>query len=294
MKNNYFSVIIPTYNSEKYIERTFRSLINQSYKNFEIILVDNSSYDSTLKIVNNYKKKLNLKILNVKNKGIIAISRNKGILNSSGNIISFLDSDDYWHKDKLKTINKLFIKNNIELCCHNEIHIDRNKKIYKKMNYKIYSKNLYNNLLIYGNCLSTSAVSIKTEFIKKRKLYFSENDAYKSAEDYDYWLLLAKSGARFKFIDTFLGFYQFDLNSYSNSNILIHNQRVNNVIYDHLENSDNINLINLTKSRILLSDIKILVKNFRIIGLIKTLLRLNPKNYFYIFLFLINKTIKYM
>ena len=294
MKNNYFSVIIPTYNSEKYIGRAFRSLINQSYKNFEIILVDNSSYDSTLKIVNDYKKKLNLKIINVKNKGIIAISRNKGILSASGNIISFLDSDDYWHKDKLKIINKLFIKNNIELCCHNEIHIDRNKKIYKKMNYKIYSKNLYNNLLIYGNCLSTSAVSIKTEFIKKRKLYFSENDAYKSAEDYDYWLLLAKSGARFKFIDTFLGFYQFDLNSYSNSNILIHNQRVNNVIYDHLENSDNINLINLTKSRILLSDIKILVKNFRIIGLIKTLLRLNPKNYFYIFLFLINKTIKYM
>lgn len=293
IKNNYFSIVIPTYNSQNYIERALRSLINQTYKKFEIILIDNSSSDKTLNIVNKYKNLLNLKILNINNNGIIAISRNKGISHSNGNIISFLDSDDYWHQDKLKIINELFKNNNIDFSCHNEVQINENKKIFKKMKFKIYLKNLYNNLLIHGNCISTSAVSIKTDYIKKRNLYFSEKEVYKSAEDYEYWLSLALSGAKFKFIDDFLGFYQFDSNSYSNSNILLHHQRVNNVIEDHLNNSNNQNLINLTKSRILLSNLKIMITNFNFGEVFKILIRLNHKDYYYIFIFLINKIFKF-
>ena len=291
--NNYFSIVIPTYNSQNYIDRALRSLIKQTYKNFEVIIVDNSSLDKTLNIANQFKNLLKLKILNVNNNGIIAISRNKGISYSNGNIISFLDSDDYWHHDKLRIINELFKNNDIDFSCHNEVKIYDNKKIFKKFKFKFYLKNLYNNLLIHGNCISTSAVSIKTDFIKKRNLYFSEKETYKSAEDYEYWLTLAKSGAKFKFIDDFLGFYQFDSNSYSNSNILLHHQRVNNVLYDHLNNSKNKNLINLTKSRILLSNLKIMINDFNFIEVIKTLLQLNHKNYYYVFIFLINKVFNF-
>ena len=94
------SIVIPTYNHAHYLERCLKSIENQTIKNYEIILIDNHSIDNTKQIINKFKN-LPIKYLLIKNEGIYAKSRNLGIKNSSGNIIAFLDSDDWWKNNKL-------------------------------------------------------------------------------------------------------------------------------------------------------------------------------------------------
>ena len=95
MINNFISVIIPTFNSEKFLSRALDSLICQDYQNFEIIIIDNFSTDKTQLILEKYSSSLDIKFIKKKNEGIISKSRNLGILKSKGNLISFLDSDDF-------------------------------------------------------------------------------------------------------------------------------------------------------------------------------------------------------
>ena len=105
MKNLIVDVLITTFNSEKYIKDALNSVLNQSYKYYKIIIVDDCSSDNTYKICNEYKKKFPDKIsiykLN-KNSSSAAIPRNFGIKKCKNDYIAFLDSDDIWHSDKLK------------------------------------------------------------------------------------------------------------------------------------------------------------------------------------------------
>ena len=109
------SIILPTYNSEKYIFECISSVLNQSYKEFEIIVIDNNSSDKTLNIIRSFKSE-KIKIFNIKNYGNISISRNLGIEKSIGNWIAFIDSDDLWEKDKLEILSNKF--NNYDFIFH--------------------------------------------------------------------------------------------------------------------------------------------------------------------------------
>lgn len=100
-----YSVVIPLYNKSNYIRQTIDSVLKQTYKNFEIIVIDDGSTDGSVgKILDIEDKRL--KIITQKNKGVSA-ARNTGILNSEGEFIAFLDADDIWNKDYLETINYL-------------------------------------------------------------------------------------------------------------------------------------------------------------------------------------------
>lgn len=103
------SVIIPVHNSEKYIFECINSVINQTYKNLEIIVVDDNSTDNSVSIIRNIKDKRIILIELDKNSGV-AVARNKGIEVSSGDCICFLDSDDYWYSKKIEKQLR-FIKN---------------------------------------------------------------------------------------------------------------------------------------------------------------------------------------
>lgn len=105
MNKDKISIIVSCYNTEKYIKKCVESLINQSYKNLEIILIDDGSSDNTLKIIKEYEnenKKIKV-IENVKNRGL-AYSRNVGLNNSTGIFVGFIDSDDYIDKDYYKNL----------------------------------------------------------------------------------------------------------------------------------------------------------------------------------------------
>ena len=95
------SIIIPTYPQATYIGKALQSIIDQTFKNWEAIIIDNHSTDDTQKILNQFVDP-RIKCLKIKNNGIIAKSRNLGIKFAKGEWIAFLDSDDWWTKDKLE------------------------------------------------------------------------------------------------------------------------------------------------------------------------------------------------
>src|SRR6056300_1624629 len=97
---NLVSIIIPTFNRLDKLVNAIESVRKQSYKNYEIIVVDNSSTDGTIEYLNRLNDN-KISIFKIKNHGNIARSRNLGILNSKGDMLAFLDSDDLWYPNKL-------------------------------------------------------------------------------------------------------------------------------------------------------------------------------------------------
>ena len=95
------SVIIPLYNCERYIAQAIESILNQTYKKFELIVVDDGSTDCSLKIVKTFQDE-RIKIISRKNGGL-AKARNSGITEAKGELAGFLDADDYWHPSKIET-----------------------------------------------------------------------------------------------------------------------------------------------------------------------------------------------
>ena len=184
----FFSVIIPTYNQANLLEKAIASVMNQSFTNFEIIIIDNHSKDSTQKVVENFKSN-NLIYKKIYNNGVIAKSRNEGIKISKGEWVAFLDSDDTWHHRRLEIIaNFLKENNNYEAVSTNELIVDiiiNKKKIWR---YGPYTKNFYKNLLKNGNCVPTSATAVSRNFLIKNNILFNENQNFITAEDYDFFI----------------------------------------------------------------------------------------------------------
>ena len=107
MKNR-FSIVIPVFNKEKYIKETILSVLNQTYDNYEIIIINDASTDNSLKIIEEVISN-NAVIINNKNNLGLSASRNIGFEASSDKYIAFLDGDDVWDKNFLKEINELII-----------------------------------------------------------------------------------------------------------------------------------------------------------------------------------------
>lgn len=131
-----FSVVIPTYNQCQYLKKAINSVLKQTYKNFEIIVIDNFSKDKTREIVNSFKSsKIIYKKFN--NNGVIGRSRNLGISLAQGIWIAFLNSDDWWEKKKLEIIFQEIKKNNKHtVFCSDELIVNSENK---KKNLEIWS-----------------------------------------------------------------------------------------------------------------------------------------------------------
>ena len=225
MINPIFSVIIPIYNSSHTIGKTIISVFRQTYRNYEIIIIDDGSTDNTQNILKKIEDK-RIRVFKIKRSGGPAKPRNYGINKSKSNWICFLDSDDLWEKNKLSIISKKIKKKNFDILCHNEYLSSLNKINISK--YGPFKKNFYKNLLINGNTLSTSAVTVSKKFLKKNKLKFNESKKFVSVEDYDLWMLIAKKKANFLFIDDVLGTY------------IIHDKGISQNNKKHLNNLKNL------------------------------------------------------
>ncbi|MBZ7987703.1 glycosyltransferase family 2 protein [Campylobacter canadensis] len=127
-----FSVIIPLFNKQQYIKRAILSCLNQSFSDYEIIVIDDNSCDLSLQILNEFKDKRIKIIKNKENKGTFA-SRNYGLLNAKNDFICFLDPDDYFLKDAF-----LHLKNSIneaDIVCFNAfVHRVKTKEFYSYEN----------------------------------------------------------------------------------------------------------------------------------------------------------------
>src|SRR6056300_1045134 len=98
----YFSVVIPLYNKEKFIEDTLKSVLNQTFNDFEVIIVNDGSSDNSLSIVEQFKSE-KIRLFTNKNRGL-SYTRNFGIKKAKSQYIGFLDADDLWENDFLETV----------------------------------------------------------------------------------------------------------------------------------------------------------------------------------------------
>ena len=229
------SIILPTYNRAKlFLSRAINSVINQSYHNWELIVIDNSSIDNTKELVNSYQNS-KIHFFSIENKGNIAKSRNLGISQAKGDFIAFLDSDDYWKLDKLeKCINILKSNRSYDGVCHAEFWVNpKNHQEIKKYGPKKYFN--YEKLLIRGNSVSLSAMVVNKKKILEAKS-FSEDQNIITAEDYDLWIKLAANNINVAFIDKPLGYYQIHHNSES-SDISRNTKAIIYVIKSHLKDN---------------------------------------------------------
>lgn len=226
MSSPFFSVVIPTFNRAHILSRSIDSVLYQTYQDFELIIIDNGSTDNTHKwlrdnyqderIIYNYKKA----------SASPASPRNKGIALAKGQWICFLDSDDRWYKNKLQCVADTIDENSyVDVICHNEnLYFEITNNQGKELKYGPASTQMYKDMLIYGNRLSTSATSIKTKFLKTYDLRFNESNMFATVEDYDLWLKLAKHDAKFIFLKKSLGHYIVgDSNMISDSNLFCKN-----------------------------------------------------------------------
>jgi glycosyltransferase involved in cell wall biosynthesis len=194
---------MPTYNHAQFIENSVKSVINQTYKNWELIIIDNYSKDNTEEIVNFFDNP-KIKYIKFRNNGIIAASRNLGIKESVGEWVAFLDSDDVWYPSKLEKMRQAIIENpEMILVCHNGRQVNNGApgKILRCGSF--FNNNMYERLLFKGNMLFTSALVIKREILLSTG-GFSEKKEFVTVEDYEYWIRLAKVG-KFHFMNDVLG-----------------------------------------------------------------------------------------
>lgn len=128
MSNPYFSVILPIYNVEKYLERCVESVLSQNFTDYEMILVDDGSSDFSPKICDEYEEKYNfIKVIHKKNGGLSS-ARNAGFEQATGKYILWFDSDDWVEKNTLSLIYNATKESEVDIIKFNYIrHIDDNE-----------------------------------------------------------------------------------------------------------------------------------------------------------------------
>ena len=201
------SVVIPTYNCANFLKKALQSVIDQSYKNWEAIVIDNYSIDNTQQVIKKFSDS-RIKYFKNKNLGNIANSRNKGIKNSNGNWIAFLDSDDWWLPDKLKICLE-YSNKDFDLIYHDLKILSKDRRLFSRN--KIKTRKLKEpiliDLLVNGNAIGTSSVLVKKQLIKEIG-FMDERKSIIAAEDYNTWLKIATLTNHFLYVPKELGYYR--------------------------------------------------------------------------------------
>ncbi len=166
--NYKYSIIIPIYNTEKYLNECLESLYNQSYDNFEVIMVNDGSTDGSKKICEKYcSLSKRFKLINQENSGV-SKARNYGISHSIGEYILFIDSDDYIDYDMMMEIESYIDNNDLLIFGYDEVYKNKNKKMILNYNIK--------NLEIIRNKMITSVLGgFLCNKVFKRKIIVDNN-----------------------------------------------------------------------------------------------------------------------
>lgn len=203
------SVIMPVYNASKFLSQTLDSVLSQSYKDFELIAVDDCSTDNSFDILCEYAKKDNrVKVYkNESNRGV-SYTRNFAVGKSCGEYIALIDSDDMWKSDKLEKQLELLEKRNADLCYTGSAFIDTDSN-FSDFIFKVPVRVDYKTLL-KQNVISCSSVVIKKSLLEEFPM--AHDDMH---EDFAVWLSVLKEGHRACGINEPLLIYRVDKNSKS-------------------------------------------------------------------------------
>ncbi len=188
------SIIIPTYNSAHTLRKTLKSIFQQTYKNFEVIIIDSYSTDNTINIVKEFNSK-KIKIIKISKNKKLSYVRYMGIKKSSGSYIAFCDSDDTWDRGKLKTQLTLMGKEKFSSTAFNLV------KKNKKMKISNFPKYLNIKNLIYSRPIANSSVIVEKKLIQRIAKRYQNVDY---AEDYLWWIMIMIYLGRTLFINKVL------------------------------------------------------------------------------------------
>ena len=180
-KKELVSIIINCHNGEKYLSKTLYSVLSQTYNNYEVIFFDNCSTDRSSKIFKSFQDS-RFRYFKTKKKVSLYKSRNLALKKCKGSFITFLDTDDWWDRNFLKSRNRFFKSSKdyafaFSNCYH---YFEKNKKYKKFLNYDFPSGNIVNDLLKFY-FVKLSTIILKREIIQKYKF----NPDYNIIGDYD-------------------------------------------------------------------------------------------------------------
>ena len=191
-------VVIPSYNHGKFLKKAIDSILNQTYKDFELIIIDDASTDNSRKIIDSYKDPRIIKYYNAENQGAV-VTLNQLIEFANSEYIALLNSDDYWEPTKLqKQIDYLDTHKDKAACFTLADFVDEkdnlilendnfNVKIFNQRNRK--QSEWYRYFFDNGNCLCHPSVMIRKEVYLKIGKY---KNTYRQLPDFEFWIRLIK------------------------------------------------------------------------------------------------------
>jgi len=210
------SIIMPVYNVEQYIEQAIQSVLKQSFYDFELLIIDDGSEDNSIERAKTFKDD-RIKIIRQKNRGL-AGARNTGIRNASGDLIAFLDSDDYWHPEKLMRLVSLMQSDQTcGVSFSSSLFVDDNGQSLNRIQKPARTNNFDPSYIFTRNPIGNgSAPIIRREILheiefttddRPYRQYFDET--LRQSEDVECWTRIALfTQTRFVYVDEPLTFYR--------------------------------------------------------------------------------------
>lgn len=216
MKSPFFSIVIPTYNRAELLGQCLKSVIAQTYSDWEAIVVDNFSDDNTEEVVCSFNDP-RIRYVKIHNNGIISVSRNKALDMAEGEWICFLDSDDSWFPNKLSTVKRY--TQDYDIIYHGYRPKGSKMGIFSPKRVLFYDvkETTVQYVLSHGDPFSPSCTAVSLNKIGKSR--FCEDRSLVAAEDYDFFLQLIAKGVRVKWLKEVLTNYDVNGISLSVSNV---------------------------------------------------------------------------
>lgn len=208
-----FSVLIAAYNADRFIAGTLDTVRRQTYRHFEVVVVDDGSSDGTAAAVTQYRQAhpdVEIRLIRSANRGMGG-ARNLGVREARYDWVAFLDHDDLWYPEKLERVAEAIRADPaVDIIHHDEHLVERTTtgemRVRRTLHYRMPTDALYERMLFGGRSLSGSATVVRKGRVVEAG-WFSECRDWAGIEDYDLWLKLAAASCRIRFIDEVLGEY---------------------------------------------------------------------------------------
>jgi len=243
------SVIMPVYNAEEYLDEAIQSILNQTYNDFEFIIINDGSTDKSLEIIEKYKKQdERIVVITRENKGLV-VSLNEGIEKAKGKYIARMDADDISLPTRFEKQIEFMQNKNLDICGSHFFIVNEQSRY---LSARVVSCKIDFNYMILSRSVpfAHGSVMIKKDFLLEHELAYGKT-VYNKAEDYALWIEFANNHAKISNVDEFLFKYRLLDNSLSKQNInyehalalskhyiAMHNEQLN-IIFEKYKNKMN-------------------------------------------------------
>lgn len=215
-ENPMISVVMSVYNGELYLDEAIESILNQTYKDFEFIIINDGATDKSLEIIEKYKNQDDrIVLISRENKGLIA-SLNEGIEKARGKYIARMDADDISLPKRFEEQVEFMESENIDICGGNYLSINSDGSLFS-LNLTPQSHELCTLSLVSKVPFAHPTVMMRKEFLDKHALKYGQSN-FQKAEDLDLWIRMHEKGAKFGNVSELILKYRILENSLSKVN----------------------------------------------------------------------------